>query len=53
MEKEEKSVTILNFECYDCQAKTGQLITSDTQDEDDVKCPNCGSKNCTYSTLLK
>jgi len=30
---------------------TGQLISNGI-DKDDVKCPECGSKNITYSTLL-
>lgn len=47
-----KSVTILNFECKDCHTTIGQLITNDIKDENDIKCPECKSKNCTYSTFL-
>ena len=48
-----KFITILNFECKDCNHKIGQMITNDIKDEDDIKCPKCGSKNITYGTLLK
>ena len=48
-----KVVTILNFECKDCHHKIGQWITDSIKDENSIQCPNCNSKNCIYSTLLK
>lgn len=48
-----KFTTILNFECKDCNHRIGQMITNNIEDEDNIKCPKCGSTNITYGTLLK
>jgi DNA-directed RNA polymerase subunit RPC12/RpoP len=44
-------MTIINFECKDCGTHIQQYIT-DIGSEDDLKCPNCESKNITYGTKL-
>lgn len=52
---EDKFVTVLNFECKDCGIKAGQLIhrmTKDEEREGKIKCKNCGSTNCIYSTFM-
>ncbi len=48
-----KTVTILNFECKDRKVTIRQLVTNDFQNENDIKCPKCGSKNVSYSTFLQ
>ena len=48
-----KITTIFNFECKNCHYTAGQLITDAIKDENHIKCPKCGSEDCTYSTLLK
>ena len=48
-----KTVTILNFECKDCNYKVGQLTTDAFTNEEDIKCTKCASKNVTYSTFLQ
>ena len=55
MEKEnanKKFITILNFECKKCGTKIGQLVSNGIN-EDEIKCPNCGSIDISYGTLLK
>ena len=46
------TATIFNFECQECHTKIGQLVSNGI-DPDNVKCPNCGSTNVTYNTLIK
>ncbi len=50
--RDNKFVTILNFECKDCHTKIGQL-TSNNINEEKIVCPKCGSSNISYGTLLK
>ena len=45
--------TFFGFECQDCGMKAGQVIIVTNEEEDEkekVKCPKCGSTNCTYKT---
>jgi Zn finger protein HypA/HybF involved in hydrogenase expression len=51
-EENRKVITILNFECKNCHTKAGQLISNNI-DENKVVCPECGSDNVSYGTLLK
>ncbi len=46
-------VTILNFHCKDCNTTIGQLVTDGVEKDEDIQCPECKSKNVTYSTLLR
>ena len=50
--EERKIITIFNFECKNCKTKIGQFV-SDGVDENKIVCPECGSDNITYGTLLK
>ncbi len=51
-DKNRKSVTILNFECHNCHSKIGQWTSNDI-DEEKITCPECGSDDISYGTLLK
>jgi len=49
--KNSRFITIFNFECKNCKTKIGQL-TSNSINKDKIICPNCGSSNITYGTLI-
>ena len=46
-------LTIFNFLCKACGTRIGQFVTDDFKTDEDIKCPDCGSKDITYSTLVK
>ena len=49
---DQKIITIYNFHCNTCGSHIGQLV-SDNLNEEEPRCPDCGSTNITYSTLIK
>ena len=49
-------MVVMGFKCLDCKTQIGQLSVTKAGEEkdveEDVKCPQCGSKNVEYKMKI-